>query len=82
VSDESATIRIDDATVLIGVLAVLEGHLMDPAEDSLSRRMVARLHEDLTRLGYADDTGVDLSAVRGMGQRLRYAIGERTDDKR
>jgi hypothetical protein len=81
VTDESATIPIDDAKVLIGMLAVLEGHLMDPAEDSLARRMVARLHRDLTRLGYTDDKGGDLALVRGMNQRLRYAIGERTDDK-
>jgi hypothetical protein len=67
-----------DAAVLIGILAVLEGELHDPANAHLASRIGDRFHRE----GLLDDskaTALVRQALNDMNHRVRYAAGE-TDE--
>ena len=64
-----------DAAVLVGVLAVLEGEFHDPANAQLASRIADRFH----RAGLLDDskaTGPVRQALNDLNHRVRYAAGE------
>ncbi len=67
-----------DAAVLIGILAVLEGEFHDPSNAYLASRIAARFQRE----GLIEDSreGAHLrQALNDMNHRLRYALGE-TDE--
>ena len=67
-----------DAAVLIGILAVLEGEFHDPASAQLASRVADRFHRE----GLLDDSKAAApvrQALNDMNHRVRYAAGE-TDE--
>jgi hypothetical protein len=66
----------EDMAVLIGILAVLEGHLLaGDVPDHLTRRLAERFR----RLGMLPEPGDEVSlreALDGLNHRLRSALGE------
>ncbi len=66
-----------DVTALIGVCAVLEGHLMGGRDRlaDLSRHLGDRLTDDGLMVAGGDERAVR-QAINDVNQRLRYAQGE------
>jgi hypothetical protein len=66
----------EDMAVLIGILAVLEGHLLaGDLPDHLTRRLAERFR----RLGMLPEPGDEVAvraALDGLNHRLRSALGE------
>ena len=69
-------IHLQDAEVLVGLLAVIEGYLLS---DDLDDDLVNRLRERFVRSGLlaVDADELELrQAVNDLNQRMRYTAGE------
>jgi hypothetical protein len=68
-----------DLSALIGMLAVLEGHLMT---GEVSERLAGRLKDRLERVGLVEAGATERQlrqSISNLNHRLRYALGEYDD---
>jgi hypothetical protein len=73
-------VRERDASALIGLLAVVEGFsLAGELAPDLEERLVRRLHR-VGLLAHDQSSVAFRSALNGLNQRLRFALGEYPGD--
>lgn len=65
-----------DAEALIGILAVLEGHLFGRPDDALFAHLTERVRDSPLMPGGIDERAALRIAISNLNQRVRYTFGE------